>query len=233
LIFAEPRYRAALLDALGTLLELQPPWHLLRATLSRRHGIEVSEQEAKEAVLAEMSYYREHHAEGADADRLADLRRRCAAVLRERLPAAGGLGLDELNEVLLDSLRFSPFADAAPTLATLRGAGLRLAVVSNWDCSLPGVLSQVGLGAAVDEIVVSAEAGSTKPEPRIYELALERLRCAPEEAIFVGDSLETDVAGAHAAGVRAILINRSGAAETGVETIASLADLPALVGVTP
>jgi len=168
-------------------------------------------------------------------EQLADLRRRCAGVLRERLPAAGSLGLDELTEVLLDSLRFTPYADAAPTLATLREAGIRLAVVSNWDCSLAGVLSQVGLGAALDEVVVSAREGITKPDPRIVTLALERLRRAHHEAIFVGDSLETDVAAARDAGVRPVLIDRfgPGSGDSGVETIASLADLPALVGVTP
>jgi putative hydrolase of the HAD superfamily len=230
-----PGTRAVLFDALGTLLELEPPWPYLRGTLARRHGIEVPESDAKAAVLAEMAYYREHHVEGSDEGSLADLRRRCAGVLREHLPLAGALSLDEVTDVLLDSLRFVPFPDAAPTLASLRESGLRLAVVSNWDCSLPGVLSQVGLAAAVDEVVVSAQAGTAKPDPGIYSLTLERLRCAPQEAIFVGDSLETDVAGARATGVRALLIDRTGSspADAGVERIASLADLPVLLGRTP
>jgi putative hydrolase of the HAD superfamily len=229
------RYRAVLFDALGTLVDLEPPWPALRSTLERRHGIEVTEAEAKEAMLAEMSYYREHHAEGADADSLAGLRRRCAAVLRERLPAAGTLGLEEMTELLLDSLRFAPYPDAAPTLATLREAGLRLAVVSNWDCSLERVLSQVGLGAALDTVVVSAQAGMAKPDPAIFTLALERLRRRPGEALFVGDSLETDVAGASRAGLRPILIDRAGAAagDPDLELVATLADLPPLLGLTP
>jgi putative hydrolase of the HAD superfamily len=234
LIQPGPGYRAVLFDALGTLLELDPPWPYLRTTLARRHGIEVAESVAKEAVLAEMAYYREHHEEGADADSLLDLRRRCAGVLREHLPGAATLGLDEMTDVLLESLRFTPFPDTAPTLAALRGAGLRLAVVSNWDCSLAGVLSEVGLAAALDEVVVSAQAHTAKPDPRIFTLALERLRRGPHEAIFVGDSPQTDIAGARAAGMRALLIDRTGAASgSDVETIGSLADLPTLVGVTP
>jgi 2-haloalkanoic acid dehalogenase type II len=235
LIQPGPGYRAVLFDALGTLLELEPPWPYLRATLARRHGIEVSESVAKEAVLAEIAYYREHHQEGADAQSLRDLRRRCAMVLREHLPQTGELDLDEVTDVLLDSLRFTPFPDTAPALAALRTAGLRLAVVSNWDCSLAGVLSEVGLAGALDEVVVSAQAGIAKPDPRIYTLALERLRRGPQEAIFVGDSPETDIAGARAAGMRALLIDRTGTAAGGsdVETIGSLADLPVLLGVTP
>jgi 2-haloalkanoic acid dehalogenase type II len=235
LIQPDARYRAVLFDALGTLVELEPPWPYLRATLARRHGIEVADGEAREAVLAEMSYYREHHAEGVDAESLSDLRRRCAEVLREHLPAAGALDLDALTELLLESLRFTPFPDAAPTLATLHAAGLRLAVVSNWDCSLAGILSQVGLGGALDEVVVSAQAGAAKPDPRIFALALEQLHRGPREAIFVGDSPDTDVAGAQAAGMRALLIDRVGSAGGGpeLETIGSLADLPTLLGVTP
>jgi putative hydrolase of the HAD superfamily len=197
--------RAVLLDALGTLLELIPPWPRLRQTLAQRHGVEVSEDDAKRAVLAEMAYYRAHHQEGSDPERLVELRRRCTEVLSNELPATGSIDAEALTEALLDSLRFDPYPDAAPALAGLREAGVLIAVVSNWDCSLADVLAGVGLGAAVDTIVVSAEVGAAKPDPRIFEIALERLRRVAGEALAVGDSLETDVAGAQAAGIRAVL----------------------------
>ena len=82
------RYEAVLFDALGTLVELEPPWPLLRAALRRAHGIEIDEEQARQAMLAEMAYYRAHHMEGRDDASLADLRARCAAVLREQLPPA-------------------------------------------------------------------------------------------------------------------------------------------------
>jgi 2-haloalkanoic acid dehalogenase type II len=243
------RYRAVLLDVLGTLLELQPPWPLLRAILKRRHGIDVAEKEAREAILAEMAYYRSHHQEGRDAATLAELRRRCALVVREHLPATAQLSLDELTDVLLDAIRFAPFPDAAPTLAELREAGFRLAAVSNWDCSLRSVLAEVGLAGALDAVIVSAEAGAAKPDPAIYRAALGKIRCGTEEALFVGDSLETDVAGAEAAGVRALLLDRAAAegADGGVgsglgsglgsgvdvERIFSLSDLLELLGRRP
>src|SRR5881396_2651012 len=108
-----PGYRAVLLDALGTLVELEPPWPLLTRTLVARHGIEVTEAEAKQAMLVEMAYYRAHHQEGSDQASLADLRRRCALVLRERLPQTAAVAVDDLTEALLDSLRFAPYPDAA------------------------------------------------------------------------------------------------------------------------
>jgi putative hydrolase of the HAD superfamily len=223
----QARYRAVLLDALGTLVELDPPWPLLRATLELRHGIEVADDDAKQAMLAEMAFYRAHHHEGRDKLSLAELRRRCALVLRERLPAAANLSVQELTDVLLDSIRFTPFPDTAPALAELRAAGVRLAVVSNWDCSLKVVLGELGLAAAVDAIVVSAEVGSRKPDPRIFEIALERLGCEAGKALLAGDSLETDVLGARAAGVRALLLDRTGATRD-PESISSLAELVAL-----
>jgi putative hydrolase of the HAD superfamily len=226
-------YRAVLLDALGTLVELEPPWPILRRTLSTRHGIEVSEGDARQAMLREMAYYRAHHQDGSDEASLADLRRRCALVLRDQLPAAAALGADETTEVLLDSLRFTPFPDAAPALAALRGEGLRLAVVSNWDCSLRSVLAELGLAGAVDAIVVSAEVGATKPDAAIFQAALRELRREPGEAVFVGDSLETDVQGARAAGLRAMLLERGRAAVTvapdDVERVYSLHDLVELI----
>ncbi len=228
--FPATGYRAVLLDALGTLVELEPPWPSLRRILRDRHGIEVSEADAKQAMLAEMAYYREHHAEGRDAESLVDLRRRCALVLRERLPATVGLAVDALIEALLDSLRFVPYPDAAPTLAVLRAAGLRLAVVSNWDCSLRSVLAELGLAGAVDAVVVSAQVGAAKPDPEIYRVALAELRCRPQEAVFVGDSPDVDVEGARAAGVRGLLLDRQAVTQGDRhELIFSLADLPELL----
>jgi putative hydrolase of the HAD superfamily len=223
----QARYRAVLLDALGTLVALEPPWPLLRRILKLRHAIEVSEAEAKQAMLAEMAFYRAHHHEGRDELSLAELRRRCALVLRERLPPAAALSPEELTDVLLDSLRFTPYPDAAPALAALREAGLRLAVVSNWDCSLRGVLGGLGLSAAVDAVVVSAEVGVLKPHAGIFRAAVEKLGCEPGEALFVGDSLETDVVGAQGAGIRALLLDRTGTATAvkGTESVYSLGEL--------
>jgi putative hydrolase of the HAD superfamily len=226
-------HRAVLLDALGTLVQLEPPWPLLQRTLVLRHGIEVTEEQAKEAMLAEFAYYRAHHREGTNERSLAELRRRCAGVLRERLPNVGRLSLDALTEALLDSLRFIPFRDAAPALGALRAAELPVAVVSNWDCSLRAVLADVGLAAALDAVVVSAEVGAEKPDTAIFQAALKQLRREPEQALFVGDSPETDIAGARAAGIRAVLLDRRAGGVAGDhERIFSLSELPALVGLS-
>jgi putative hydrolase of the HAD superfamily len=224
-------YDAVLFDALGTLVELESPWPLLRAALAAQ-GVEIDEEQAREAMLAEMTYYRAHHMEGHDEPSLAELRGRCAAVLCDHLPpAARTLGLEEMVEALMHAIRFRPYPDAAPALGRLRLLGIRTAVVSNWDVSLRRILGEIGLGGLVDDIVVSAEAGVAKPAPGVFELALRRLRCPAHRTLFVGDSPETDIAGAQRAGLRAVLVDRAAAApdQEGVERILTLENLDELL----
>jgi putative hydrolase of the HAD superfamily len=227
-----PRYEAVLFDALGTLVKLEPPWPFLQAALADRHGIEITEEEARIAIKAEIAYYVEHHSEGSDPQSLAELRARCAMVVGENLPpAAAGLTVEQLTEALLDSLRFTPYPDAAVALGRLRSAGMLAAVVSNWDCSLGSVLGELGLGGMLNAVVTSAVAGARKPDPAIFEAALAALRCSPDRAILVGDSLDTDVAGGRAAGIRSVLLDRSGREtdKSGVERIVTLDSLPDLM----
>ena len=219
-------------DALGTLVELESPWPLLQAALAAR-GMQVDQGQAREAMLAEMAYYRAHHMEGHDDASLVDLRNRCATVLQEHLPADRRPPTADLTEVLLEAIRFRPYPDAAPVLGRLRILGIRSAVVSNWDVSLRHTLGEIGLGGLVDDIVVSAEAGVAKPAPGIFEVALRRLGCPARKVLFVGDSPETDIAGARGAGLRAVLVDRSANApdQEGVERIFTLENLEGLLAI--
>ena len=192
--------RAVFLDALGTLVELEPPWISLRDMVPA----EVSDQQLVEALKAEMTYYKEHAHEGRDEASLAELRERCAALVSRKL------GLDVGVDELVAAIRFSAYPDAIPALSGLRDRGLRLVVVSNWDCSLPRVLDGCGLGELLDGTITSAEAGARKPDPAIFERALDLAGCEPAEAVHVGDTAEEDVVGARAAGIRPLLIGRNG-----------------------
>jgi putative hydrolase of the HAD superfamily len=218
-----PTPATVLLDALGTLVELERPWPHLVDELAAR-GVVVSQDDARGAMLAEMAYYRAHHDEAGDRAGLVDLRRRCAAVVQERLRTS--LPLDDVLEALLAAIRFRPYPEVPGTLARLRADGARLAVVSNWDVSLHDVLERTGLRRLVDAVVISAELGVAKPDPAIFRLALERLGADADGALHVGDSLEADVAGARAAGLEAVLVVRNGAvAPDGVRTVSSLAEI--------
>lgn len=223
--------RAVLLDALGTLLELEDPGEPLVAELAARN-VAVSVEQARAAVLAEMTYYREHHDEAADREQLADLRRRCAVVLRDALPApAQALGVPALTDALLAALRFRPYAEVPAALAALRGQGLTLVVLSNWDVSLHDQLAATGLAPLIDGAVSSAEVGAGKPHPDSYARALAVAGAVPAEAVMVGDSPDTDIAGALALGIEAVLVDRWGSAPVvpGAHRVASVAEVPALI----
>ena len=214
---------AVLLDALGTLVELETPWPHLERELAAR-GVVVDLEAARAAMLAEMAYYRAHHDEAGDWAGLKDLRRRCAAVVQESLGTS--LPLADVQDALLAAVRFRAYPEVPAVLARLRAGGARLAVVSNWDISLHDVLERTGLRPLVDAVVISAELGVAKPDPAIFRAALDRLGAGPDGALHVGDSLENDVAGSRAAGLEAVLVARNGAAAPeGVRTVASLAEL--------
>ena len=189
--------------------------------------------------------------------------------------ADGGTPLDRRLRVLCDDLGLCPEAavlrdigeaaaeawqrhvtldpEAGPLLRTLRGR-YAVALVSNFDHPphVRRVLSRYALAEAFDAIVVSAEVGAKKPDPRIFQVALERTGLRAEEVVHVGDTDE-DAQGASRAGIRPILIRRNGenapeppfdfhaehvagprsAASRidGVPVISALAELPAILGV--
>jgi putative hydrolase of the HAD superfamily len=209
--------RAVFLDALGTLVELEPPWVLLRERIPER----ITDDELVRAVRSEMDYYRRHAHEGRDEASLADLRQRCADVINAEL------GTEVTVDELVESVRMRAYPDAEPALRALAERGQKLVVVSNWDCSLGSVLERCGLGGLLDGAISSAEAGSRKPEPEIFGPALELAGCTAAEALHVGDTSAEDVEGARAAGIRALLIDRheDGGGESEGAVISSLAEI--------
>lgn len=206
-----------LLDALGTLLRLEPPAPRLREALRARHGIEVSEADAARAVREEIAYYRANLHRGRDAAGLAGLRADCAALVGR------ALGVEQdVREALLEAIVFTPYPEVPGVLARWRAAGLRLVVASNWDVSLHEALARTGLDRLVDGAVSSAEAGSAKPAPEVFERALSIAGVPAAEALHVGDDPVADVEGARAAGIRAVLVVREGDPPPGVAAVRAL-----------
>lgn len=226
------RPEAILLDALGTMVRLERPAPHLQADLRERIGLELAPEQASTAIRAEIQHYRANLHRGVDADSLAALRRECAAVMLDHLPAeAAEAGLDVITQALVASIRFQPFPEVMTTLQTLRERGLRLVVLSNWDVSLHEMLAATGIAELVDGAVSSAEHGTAKPDPAIFEHALGLAGVEAERAWHVGDSPEADVVGARAANITPLLVQRDGApVTTDVRVIRDLAELVALTG---
>ena len=99
---------------------------------------------------------------------------------------------------------------AIETLTTLKARGIKLAVVSNWDSLLRGILDSLEISPLLDAIVLSGEVGVSKPDPEIYRIALSQLGVNANEAVHVGDSQENDLQAAQQVGIRTILIDPRG-----------------------
>lgn len=108
---------------------------------------------------------------------------------------------------------WSRCADRAPeTLETLRGRGYRVACISNADGRVRGLLAAAGLLPHLEFVLDSAEVGLEKPDPRIFQVAAQRLALEPSACVYVGDIYEIDVVGAAGAGMRPLLIGDGPAA---------------------
>lgn len=155
---------------------------------------------------------------GAIADRLG-----LPAGAREGLAARAAAAHRARRQGLWDQVD----PDARGVLARLRAKGFHLGVVSNADGRVAEQLAGVGLDGWFEAIVDSSVAGVAKPDPRIFQLALERMAVPAAAATYVGDIVDVDVRGAEAAGMRAILYDRHGVwRDTDIPRIERLSELP-------
>jgi HAD superfamily hydrolase (TIGR01549 family) len=103
---------------------------------------------------------------------------------------------------------FELYVDVQPVLRALKPRGLRLAVVSNWHRGLDSFCHETNLSHLLDAVISSSDIGIEKPDPRIFDEAVRRLRVKRDRIVHIGDSPEDDFGGAVRAGLRAILIDR-------------------------
>ncbi|MBZ9751966.1 HAD family hydrolase [Deinococcus sp. HMF7604] len=122
---------------------------------------------------------------------------------------------------------------AGALLSTLRAAGLKLAVLTNYVREVQAEkLAHFGLEGQLDALLCIDDLGCAKPDPRAYHAACAALGVRPEAAVMVGDSWANDVEGARHAGLRAVWVNRAGhpAPDPQVPSVQRLVDLPAVLG---
>lgn len=143
-------------------------------------------------------------------------------------PGLAERALGRLRDTFRRREAWEIYDDVVPALDALRRNGVRLGVVSNWDSRLPDLLRMLGLAEYFETIVVSHLEGLEKPDPAIFERALERMGGRARQALYVGDRPEVDLVGARAAGMDAVIVDRSGRLDPGKAVIADLGRLPAI-----
>ena len=145
------------------------------------------------------------------------------------------LGIQAPSEVLTGvadrRISFNPYSESEAVLRRLREMGVGLFVVSNWDLQLVGVLENLGWMRYFDGITVSAVSGVEKPDPRLFEEALEVSGVGRNGVMHVGNDPIADIRGAAEAGIDTVLVDRSGNAEAPWATfvIPDLSWLPDMV----
>jgi len=213
------RYDAVFFDLGYTLIWFSPSVNEIAAEAWRAAGLNVTVEQVRTAMDA--AYARQEATAGAacfpaseEYDRQVELQR-----WRDVLHLLGGSDESIVSryEAISAELYRRPgvlrlYDDVLPVLAALQRAGCRLGIISNWNWSLNEWVERAGLTPFFEVVVGSAYAGCQKPHPAIFQRALERMDVPAQRAVYVGDRYETDVVGARAAGLAAILLDRAGQA---------------------
>jgi putative hydrolase of the HAD superfamily len=136
----------------------------------------------------------------------------------------------ELFRTFSSSSSYKLFDDVLPTLETIDTAGFRMGLISNFERWLEEMLVELEVGHHFQPAIISGIEGVEKPNPRIYEIALERAGVAAENAVHVGDSPGLDVEPASLVGIRGVLLDRTNRYEdTQHLRVGSLEELPPLL----
>lgn len=220
---------AVVFDAYGTLLDPHAPMAAQAARLGDRWAALSAQWRAKQL---EYTWVRSLTGPGHHEDFWL-----CTRDALEVVLATNGIADPALARALMDGYRTAPaFPEAAAALAALRGRGMATAVLSN---GTPGMLAEAlaasGLAPLLDEVMSVEEAGVFKPDPRVYRLATRQFGCDAEELAFVSANA-WDAQAAHAFGMHAIRVNRTGAPdEYGLRAagVPEIRDLSALAGRLP
>jgi putative hydrolase of the HAD superfamily len=208
-----PRPQGLLLDAMGTLIHLRDSVGVTYAQLAHNHGMAVEPDRIDRAFGQAYRSAPPLAFPGLAGDAL-----RQAEIawwgerIRSSLLAAGGSDppaalIQDLFNHYAEPAAWRVYPDVAAQLERWSQRGLALAVVSNFDTRLPGLLEGLGLARWLQAIVISSNAGAAKPDPAPFQLALDQLGLAAHQAWHVGDSPE-DTAGAAAAGLVCIQVQR-------------------------
>ncbi len=215
--------KAITFDAAGTLFQLREAVGEGYAKVAKRHGLTLRPGEVEDAFRLVWSRLPPPHSVSPEGS--ASLVSPEESDARERLwwkelvrQVVDTCGFEGLEGQAFDNLFEDLFAYyASPSvwalcqgvrglLDRLKGAGLSLAVVSNFDSRLEGIVEGLGIRPYFRALICSGKTGASKPDPAIFLAAAAALEVPPEWILHVGDDRKRDLEGARAAGFEAQLI---------------------------
>ena len=208
--------KAIFFDWFNTLALYNPPREELHRQACREFGIELSPEAAMRGILAADRYFWEENAKSPVEKRSPEEKAKIYCryediVLTEaEAKVTKELLLKTMTRVhqLFKGVSFALFDDVLSTMKTLKERKLILGLLTNATKEMISIYRKLGLEPYLDFVVTSEEAGSDKPNPPIFLLALERAGVDASEAVHVGDQHSLDVVGARGVGISPILIDR-------------------------
>jgi HAD superfamily hydrolase (TIGR01549 family) len=201
------------LDVGDTLIRAHPSWAGVYRQGLLESGIDVAEKDLERALLQETVaggwWLDEKPFEPSEAKSFDTVTAFDAAVLaRLGHPNLGDETFRRIEDAFARRSACYDFPDVMPALDAMTAAGIRLCVISNFVWGAPELIHDLELAQHFEKLVISARVGFQKPNPGIFQHALEQMNVAPERAMHVGDSYRADVLGARRLGIRAALIAR-------------------------
>jgi putative hydrolase of the HAD superfamily len=230
------RPRAVLFDAEGTLFGVRGSVGEIYARIAEKHGV-VSDPETlgdrfRRSIRTQKPFASTAPSLEERQSREKDWWRRVVASVFEGIGTFADFDFffEEVFDLFRGAKGWLPYPETLGALRSLRALGFSMGVVSNFDFRLEGVLRSLEMDRFFDALVTPGLAGVSKPDPGIFQTALDCLQVAASQAVHVGDSLLSDVQGARGAGIAPIFLDRSGQASAGeglvvIQSLAELADV--------
>jgi len=208
--------KAVFFDWFNTLALYEPPREELHSQIVQEFGIDVSPPDLLSGILAADKYIFAEIARSPMTKRSREEQGKIYCKYAYIMLKQVGYEVDSkvLPQIInrwpqvFNRTMFVLFDDVILSLKTLKERGLTLGLITNATKDAVSAQHELGLEPYLNFTVTSEEAGTDKPDPAIFLLALERARVSPWEAIHVGDQYELDVGGARRAGITPIMIDR-------------------------